>query len=248
MIDIHSHILWDLDDGPKTYQESLDMLKMAADSGTTAIVATPHANFQYRFQEAITQERVTELSRNAAAPGIYAGCELHLSFENIHDALNHPARYTICSGDYLLVEFPEATILGMGRVLETFLDRGLKPIIAHPERHTLLRQINGEFRQWIEMGCLVQLTAQSLLGRFGRRSEEAGWEMISRGTAHFVASDGHDLQDRIPRLDQTFDAVATRMGRDQAELLFVTNPQAIISTESVCVEAPAPRRWYHRGV
>ena len=224
------------------------MLKMAADSGTTAIVATPHADFQYRFREDITQERVTELSRNAATPAIYAGCELHLSFENIQDALNHPAKYTICGGDYLLVEFPEATIHGMGRVLETFLDRGLIPIIAHPERHMLLRQIGADFRQWIQIGCLVQLTAQSLLGRFGKRSEEAGWEMIRRGTAHFVASDGHRLQDRIPRLDQAFDAVATRMGREQAELLFVTNPQAVISAQSVCVEAPAPRRWYHRGI
>lgn len=248
MIDIHSHILWNLDDGPKTFQESLAMLKMAADFGTTAIVATPHANFQYRFQDATTQERVATLSRNASAPAIHAGCELHLSFENIQDALSHPAKYTIRGGNYLLVEFPEAAVHGMGRVLETFLDGGLIPIIAHPERHTLLRHMSGDFRQWIQMGCLAQLTAQSLLGRFGKRSEEAGWEMIRRGTAHFVASDGHDLQDRVPRLDQAFDAVAARMSRSQAELLFVTNPHAVISGQSVCVEAPASRRWYHRGV
>src|SRR5690348_1618936 len=194
------------------------MLELAADSGTTDIVATPHANSRYRFQPELIGQRIAEASaRMTGKLRIHRGCDFHLSFDNVQDAMETPAKYAINGGHYLLVEFPDATMAGMQRVLSTLLGCGLIPIMTHPERNTHLRKIGEEFQGWIRMGCLVQITAQSLLGRFGKRSEESAWEMVRRDMAHFVASDAHDVEDRTPRLDLAFEALSTRMSPDQAQ-------------------------------
>jgi len=245
MVDIHSHILWGLDDGAETLEESLAMLKLAAESGTTDIVATPHANSQYRYQPEVIQQRIEEASAGLSGkPRIHRGCDFHLSFDNVQDAMENPARYAINGGHYLLVEFPNGPLAGMKRVLATLLDCGLTPIMTHPERQMQLRRINEEFLEWIQMGCLVQVTAQSLLGRFGKHSEESAWEMVRRGLVHFIASDAHDVTDRPPRLDLAFEALSKRVGESTAQLLSIENPQAVLSGERVRVNTPKPKPWY----
>jgi protein-tyrosine phosphatase len=101
---------------------------------------------------------------------------------------------------------------------------------------------------WIESGCLVQVTAQSLLGRFGADARNVARQLMKRGLVHFIASDAHDAEDRTPRLDLAYKHVAGRYGRERAELLFVTNPLAVIEGEPL-PEQPAPeadtgRKWF----
>jgi len=239
MVDIHSHILWGLDDGARTLEQSLSMLGIAAKFGTTDIVATPHANYRYSFEPSRVAQRVEEISKGTGnRPTVHTGCDFHLSFDNIQDALENPAKYAINSGPYLLVEFPDTALTGMASALTALVQRGLIPVMTHPERQPVLSQVPADFMEWIQMGCLVQVTAQSLLGRFGRHAEESAWEMIRRGLAHIVASDAHDEKDRTPRLDQAFDAVVSRMGPAHAQLLFVDNPKAVISGGSIAREIP----------
>jgi protein-tyrosine phosphatase len=245
MVDIHSHILWGLDDGAETLEESLAMLKLAAESGTTDIVATPHANSRYRYQPEVIQQRIEEASAaTSGKPRIHRGCDFHLSFDNVQDAMENPAKYAINNGPYILVEFPDGPLVGMQRVLATLLDCRLIPIMTHPERQMQLRRIPDEFLEWIRMGCLVQVTAQSLLGRFGKQSEESAWQMVRRGLAHFVASDAHDTEDRPPRLDLAFEALSGRVGDSHAQLLLIENPQAALSGERVSVNSPEQKTWY----
>lgn len=245
MVDIHSHILWGLDDGAETLEESLAMLKLAAASGTTDIVATPHANSRYRYEAEVVKQRIEEAStRVSGKPRIHRGCDFHLSFDNVQDAMENPAKYAINGGSYLLVEFPDGPLAGMQRVLTTLMDCGLTPIMTHPERHQQLQQINDEFLEWIHMGCLVQITAQSLLGRFGKHSQESAWEMVRRGLAHFIASDAHDTQDRPPRLDLAFEALSNRVGESYAQLLSIENPRAVLSGARVRVDMPKRKPWY----
>lgn len=247
MIDIHSHILWGLDDGAQCLEDSVGMLKLAAEAGTTEIVATPHANYRYRYDETVVEGRIRELAAaTGGQPVIHRGCDFHLSFDNIQDAVAHPARYAIEGGTYILVEFPNTPLRGFGQALETLLGRGLLPIMTHPERHPDLQKINADFLQWIEIGCLVQITAQSLVGRFGTSAEESAWEMLSRGLAHFVASDAHGVQDRTPRLDEAFSAVARRCGAVTAETVFVLNPQAVLAGGKIRGGIPKRRPWYRR--
>jgi protein-tyrosine phosphatase len=135
----------------------------------------------------------------------------------------------------------------MDRILTMLLDRGLIPIMTHPERHTHLGEIPPEFLEWIRMGCLVQITAQSLLGRFGRQARESAWNMMRRSLVHFVASDAHDTTDRPPRLDTAFEAISKRIGQPHAEHLCIRNPQAVIRGEAIAVDIPKPKPWYRWG-
>src|SRR5581483_7573855 len=235
MIDVHSHILWGLDDGARTLEESIAMLKVAAESGTTDIVATPHCDFRYPFQPEIIRRRIEELNAAPVKPRIHTGCDFHLSFENVQKAMENPAAYLINGGPYLLVEFPNSPLAGMDRIMSILLDRGLIPIITHPERNPELRRIGSEFVAWIERGCLVQITAQSLLGRFGKPAQESAWEMVRRRLAHIVASDAHDTSDRPPRLDLAFQALSAGVGEPQAHQLTVENPRAVLSGDPVQV-------------
>src|SRR5690349_18152719 len=108
MIDIHSHILPGLDDGPANDAEAVDMLRIALAAGTTDIVASPHASPQYRFDPARVADTIGRLQDAVgAAPRIHSGCELHLTPENIESACTHPQQYSIAGNGYLLIEFPE---------------------------------------------------------------------------------------------------------------------------------------------
>jgi protein-tyrosine phosphatase len=245
MVDVHSHVLWGLDDGAQTLEESTAMLAMAAMSGTTDIVATPHANLRYRFDAGLVAERIQELTAaTGGQPRIHSGCDFHLSFDNVQDALHNPQKYTVNGGHYLLVEFPESPLYNMKPVLEALLQRGLIPIMTHPERHPQLREINPDFEEWVGMGCLVQITGQSLLGRFGKKAAASAWEMVRRGLAHFVASDAHGTTDRTPRLDDAFTAVSESKGRECAERLFQRNPGAVIADEPIQPEVIRRKAWF----
>src|SRR5712692_10001571 len=104
MVDIHSHILSGLDDGPATLEESVAMVRMAAESGTTDIVATPHANLEYAFQPELVDRKIAELSEaSGGALGIHRGCDFHLYYENIQRALADPGLYAINGKRYVLV-------------------------------------------------------------------------------------------------------------------------------------------------
>ena len=249
MVDIHSHILPGLDDGSKSLDESIEMLKIAVAGGTTDIVATPHANMEFRFEPDRIAGRLAELSAAAPDIRIHSGCDFHLAFENIQDALQNPAKYTINHKSYLLVEFSDLVIFNTTRdIFGQFLSAGMIPIITHPERNFLLQQRLEELAEWVADGACLQVTAQSLLGRFGRRAKRFSEKLMKLGLVHFVASDAHDTKDRTPDLRQAWGYVVDKYGKDRAERLFVTNPAATLKGEPLPRDqfesAREPRKWY----
>lgn len=252
MIDIHSHILYGLDDGAPDRETSLAMLRMAAETGTTDLVATPHADATYRFDPDLAAGRAADLREaSGGVPRLFSGCDFHLHWENIQDALAYPARYTINQKSYLLVEFSDLAISGnSGQILEMLAAAGMRPIVTHPERNHLLQQRLGLLEEWVNLGCALQITAQSLTGDFGRGPRETSEELIERGLVHFVASDAHDCLHRPPRLDLAFDHVSRRWGAPTAERLFLHNPAAALAGDPLPEPAGsgAPpvveRKWY----
>ena len=230
MVDIHSHILREVDDGASNLDESLAMIRAAAEAGTTDIVATPHMNSRFAFQADVSAQRIAEITPLAPEPlRIHPGCEVHLSLENIELVLQSPARYTLNRSHYLLLELPCGPL---GRhvesVLKLLLDRGISPIVAHPERNPGLQSKPQLLEDWVEFGCLLQLTAQSILGEFGGAARSSSTWILQRGLAHVVASDCHDPIHRHPRLRQAYTAVSSRYGADYADLLFRENPRSVI--------------------
>jgi protein-tyrosine phosphatase len=253
LIDIHSHILPDLDDGAETLEISVAMLRLAAESGTTDIVATPHANPEFAFDPDLIERKIAELQAAAGpSPRIHRGCDFHLTMENIDDALAHPAKYAINHKSYLLIEFSELLIPRTTQeTFQRFLAAGLIPIITHPERNALLHSRLDELQSWIENGALVQVTGQSLSGRFGRSAKSFAAELMNRNMVHFIASDAHDTSHRPPVLRGAYDYVVKTWGAARAERLFVTAPRAVITGGRIVVEHPSPapqkRKWYRLG-
>jgi protein-tyrosine phosphatase len=249
MVDIHSHVLWGMDDGAPTADVSLEMLQMAADSGTTDIVATPHSNAEYVYQPDLIAERIRHLTEQTGGrPRIHKGCDLHLSYDNIAEALENPSKYSINGLRYVLVECSDLHISGsMDRVLDQLLGVDLVPIVTHPERNPILQKEMKKLDKWVELGCLVQVTALSVLGGFGKRAHAAAHDLLKKGMVHVIASDAHDPVHRHPRLDEAFGAISKQYGEDIADLLFNSNPKYIIEGRFVPSDrfvAVAPRKWW----
>ncbi len=225
MVDIHSHILPDLDDGSRTFSESVQMLALAVESGTTDIVASPHSDLRYRYDRAVVASKIEELQEACPEIRIHRGCDFHLIPERIHEALMDPAAYSINGRGFLLVEFPDALIPdSTDDLLERMITCGLTPVLTHPERNRILQRDPERIHYWVDHGCLVQITAQSLLGRFGRTAARVSRELLDARLVHFVASDGHDTDHRPPVLSEAFHTVVSEYGQETAILLFQENP------------------------
>ena len=105
-------------------------------------------------------------------------------------------------------------------VLRNMVDAGIVPIIAHPERNSVLRQKLTRVEAWVELGCLLQVTAGSITGAFGNSARIASHRLLEEGLVHIIASDCHDPANRHPRLTEARDIVRSRYGEEAADLLF----------------------------
>src|SRR3954453_8719336 len=161
-----------MDDGAPPLEVSLEMLRLAAGAGTTDIVATPHSNGEFEYQPALIDERISELNRRTGGiPRVLRGCDLHLSYDNIAEAVENPAKFSINAGRYVLVECSDLHISGaMDKVLDRLLTVDLGPIVTHPERNPIPQKDLARLPSWINLGCLVQVPALSVLGGFGKRA------------------------------------------------------------------------------
>ncbi len=228
MIDLHCHILYGLDDGARTMEDSLAMAEDAIADGITHVVGTPHSSSEYKFDFAKVRAVQDELSaklRNRLA--LATGCDLHLNPENMQAVRLDSAPYCINQKDYLLVEFSEFSIPpSMNQTLHELHLQGLRPIVTHPERNGILRTQADRLRDWVNQGCYVQVTAGSLGGMFGPLAMEKSWQWIEQGLVHFVSSDAHNIARRPLKLRFAYDAVAERCGVEMARALFIDNPKA----------------------
>ena len=247
-IDIHSHVLYGLDDGAQTVEQSIAMLEMASAGGTTDIVATPHSDLTYDYQPELIKERLAELRE--ALNGrirIHQGCDFHLHYDNIQDCLANPDKYTINHQRYLMVEFADSHIpKTTEEVFDCMLRKEITPVITHPERNPILQQRLDDIAKWVMSGCLVQVTAMSFLDRFGKRARRTANELMERKLVHFVASDAHDTERRPPLLGEAYAYVARHYGDVVAGALFRENPKATLTGSYIEIEDPAPkpkRRW-----
>ena len=249
MVDIHSHIVFGVDDGSRTIEETLEMLAAAAQAGTTDIVGTPHAHPQYPFEPEVIADRVAQIRARCETPRVHTGSDFHLTFENVQDALANPGKYTINGGRYLLVEFSDGAIpAGMDDVLARLVEAGMVPIITHPERTLSLRHRPDLLQKWVGLGCQIQVTGLSLSGRFGKEVKKVSAGLMESGLVHYLASDAHDPVDRHARLDGTHALVTENWGAEIAETLLRENPTAAIENRSFEVKPrPKRRRWWVFG-
>ena len=246
--DIHSHVLYGMDDGAKTRNDSLRMLEMAAASGTTDIVATPHANSRYRYNPAVVDAQIADLNASVEGIRVHRGCDFHLQMDNIQDAVANPEKYSINGRGYLMVEFPDILLYrDVDSILKYLMEAGLIPVITHPERNSFLRVRDADLVRWANSGCYLQVTAGSITGNFGKPAQQFAHELLRRGVVHIIASDGHDCVHRPPSLAAAYEAMAREFGELAIRPLFVDHPHAMIAgdTLDVAVRPMKPSRsWY----
>ena len=250
MVDIHSHVLWGLDDGARSFEQSLEMLRISAESGVTDIVATPHSNAEYTYSPDLIREKIAQLRESGAPmPELHTGCDFHLSFENLDRALQHPSQYSIAGRQYILVECPDFRVgPETETVLARLLDTGLIPIVTHPERNPVLQNNLERLTGWVNLGCLMQVTAMSITGGFGRSAIASATELLKRDLVHVVASDAHDPAHRTPRMTEAYQRVKQLRSAATAQTLFFSNPASVIKGDPIAVHTSSqsrpPRKWW----
>ncbi len=230
MIDIHCHLLPQVDDGPSSWEIAIEMCEMAADDGITHAVATPHANYKYRYDRGEHQARLNELqSKIGNRLSLTLGCDFHFSYDNVQDALTNPGRYNIGNTRYLLVELSDFGIPPqLDDMIFALTSRGNVPILTHPERHPGLQKTPERVQHWAEMGMIAQITASSLLGNWGKPALKMATWLLEKRLVHVVASDGHSTGQRSPILSKARDFVAKKYGAYLASALVEHNPRAIL--------------------
>ena len=251
MIDLHCHLLPVIDDGPPDVASSVAMARAALAAGTRTIVATPHVSWTYRNTPATIGARVTELRTELAREGValevLAGAEIEAGYlrevdEDSLDALR------LGDGDAVLLECPlsmsampiDAMVLGLHR-------RGLRAVLAHPERSPTIRSQPGRLEDLVRAGVLTQITTGSLLGQFGREARRFSLWMFEEGLVHNVASDAHDIARRPPKLREALVAAAASALpalADNIDWLAQDVPRAILDGAPL---PPAPAPSTRRG-
>jgi protein-tyrosine phosphatase len=236
MVDIHHHLLPALDDGSPDLATSIAMARMATGDGITHVVCTPHASDHWTFDPTRVAARLDELRAALAAESIPltlgAGCDFHLSYDNIEDAHIHHTRYTINAGRYLLVELPDILLApGTGEILHNLRAAGMVPILTHPERNLTLQRSPERLANWLRNGLLVQVTTSSVLGEMGKEAERMAHRLLANRWVNFLATDAHNLTTRPPQMRRAHDLVAQKFGAEFARLLCTANPTAVFENQ-----------------
>jgi protein-tyrosine phosphatase len=254
VIDIHAHIIPEVDDGPGSLEVSLEMLRAAAHDGIKAVVATPHilGNLEFAREREIIR-KFLDLRQRVKEEGIpvhlYLGSEIYIE-PNLD--LDHRIATLANNGRYFLVEFPMQGIpvFAAERFFEMMVE-GKTPIIAHPERNAAILLDPKKAYEFVRRGALLQINAGSLIGRFGDRVREVAEKLLAARLVHFVATDAHDTNSRPLLLSKAYQLVAHRMGQEFARLVFQENPMRALRGERI--EPPEPcveelERWAPGGL
>ena len=233
-IDIHNHSLPNIDDGAKSLDMALEMLKKAYDQGTTEIVLTPHhlnGSF-YNIKSQILnsfEDLENALNRSNLPLKLHIASEIHLVPEAAAQISNSQALSYNDQGKYVLIEPPKRGLpVGYESVFGQLLNMGLTPIIAHPERNSELAKNSLYLEKLVRMGCKSQLTAQSITGGFGEQLQRYALNLLDLGLVHFIASDAHRVDGRSPDLSSCYRLVCDKYNQQNADNLFYNNPLAVV--------------------
>ncbi|GAA0070287.1 exopolysaccharide biosynthesis protein [Clostridium sardiniense] len=236
MIDIHSHILPGIDDGPKKLEMSLDMIRKSHEEGTKNIVATPHFRrgcFETPYSEVKKVVKYfNDLVKDEGLDiNIHYGQEVYYSDRIVED-LEEGLIGTINDGIYMLVEFP------MRRIPSEAVDymyelklRGITPIIAHPERYLEVIKKPEIINPFIEEGCLFQLNAGSIRGFFGKDVKKTAETLIKNNVYSFIGSDAHNNSSRNTGIKEEYQEVFKK--NKDLENIFLDNSNKLLDNEEI---------------
>lgn len=246
MIDLHCHLLPGVDDGPKTMDEAVQLARACADNGITHAVVTPHfvAGRWENTRSSISKELATfqEALRQAEIKlSLSPGGEVHLMPETLTLLANDEMPFIGGWGAkrVVLLELPDGGIpVGAIQAVDFLLEQHVVPMIAHPERNKDVMRSIHRMTPFVERGCILQLTAASVCGKFGQPAYKAAHELLAADAATVVATDTHNLANRPPMLAQAHEVLTDQYGGSVADELTINNPRRIVNARVALGLAP----------
>lgn len=232
LCDLHTHVLPGVDDGAATMEYALQMLQNAAASEVVLLAVTPHCNGTGQgswVHPRQLEERFLQLRAAAAEIPVQlvSGAEIRVT-EQLPELLKKGLLPTIGGGRYLLTEFtPNHSPEDCLRTLQCILDAGYVPVVAHPERLPAVWQAPERAARWVELGCHLQLTGESVLGYSGRYCHKTCEFLLRNDLVAAVASDAHGLHHRSNFLMDVYDHLSVHYSKQYADFLMYIGPARI---------------------
>lgn len=243
MIDIHSHIIFDVDDGPKTLEDSRRLLEESYRQGVRTIISTSHRRkgmFETPEEKiAANFKQVQDLAKQVADDlTVLYGAEIYYT-SDVLKKLEEGTFPSLGGTKYVLIEFSMNTpYKDIHSALGNLIRLGMTPVVAHIERYHCLENDEDRVSELINMGCYMQVNSSNVLKPklFGDRykfMKKRVQFFLERDLVHFVASDMHNLDDRPPYMQKAYQIVAKKYGAERAEELFKTNQEILLSNEFI---------------
>jgi protein-tyrosine phosphatase len=233
MIDTHCHLLWRVDDGPRSALESVALARALVEQGVTVALCTPHYSPRFPTGFTAVRERFDELTRDLAELDL--PLRIELAAEVAHRlALSVPLDEVSARsiGGYVVVELEaDAPLDAPPRVVERLSAAGLLPILAHPERSRLAGVTRTPLEEARAAGALVQVVASSLAGRRGRRVRDAAWSLLDSGCVDLLASDAHAAGGSVVHLREIVEEATRRYGEAAIRAMTEALPARILDVE-----------------
>ena len=243
MIDIHCHIVPNIDDGAKSLEDALEMAKIAYSEGIRKIINTSHyhPDFKYKKGEELLKsikEFNNILKLNNIDIEVCIGNELYYS-EDIIEIIEQKEFYTLNNSKYLLIEFPPMRFpKNIVDIIYEIKIRGYVPILAHVERYKEVQENVNLIYECINEGALIQVNASSIIGKNGKEAKQVSEILLDNNMIHFIATDAHSSQRRRPVIKETYNYVSNKYGVRNAEILFIENPSKVIKDEDINIKSP----------
>lgn len=238
MYDLHCHLLPGIDDGPSDTEQALALCRQAVADGITHAVTTPHMhggrwdNDKTSISNACEQMR-RRLTHAHIPLRLAAAAEVRVGIEVVQWVEQEQVPYLGLwqNQPVLLLEMHHGYVMpGTENLLRWLIERGIKPMIAHPERNKDIMRDYDKLAPFIEMGCLLQITASAITGGFGASAQRCAHKMLKQGVVTIIASDAHHPERRPAQLHDATNAAAKLVGESQAAALVQTNPKTICAS------------------
>ena len=243
MIDFHTHILPNIDDGSRSIDETFNLIKEAKEVGFDCIILTSH--YIENFYETDVPERdvwVKAISENLGAKGIdtdlYLANEIYIS-ENMMELLEQQKASTINNSCYVLFELPlNEEPLNLYDVIYSLQENKLIPILAHPERYSFIQKEPELIYDLIEKGCLMQANYGSIIGQYGVKAEYIVKKFLENNMIHFLGSDVHRQNSIYPKIPFALEKIKEIVGEEKLEELTTINPKLVLANKKIEIDEP----------
>ena len=238
MIDVHSHIIPNVDDGSSSVSETFEMIEEARKIGFTDIILTSHFllnSYETNSKELVFwKEKLQEvLDKKEIDVKLHSGMEIYISSQ-MEELIKKKKLLTLANSRYMLIELPlSSTVKNLDYVLYFLESISIKPIIAHPERYKCVQENPELVEEYINKGALIQCNYASILGLYGEHAKKTVIKLLKENLIDFVASDVHMPNTIYPAVSESIKRIEKIIGKERLNKITTINPQKVILNENI---------------